>query len=249
MDDMNWNRYKYRQLAQEACQPAQDLAKRVDILVRTAVDLGCGYGQSTKVLDEVFHEAAVTGVDRNPEIIRLARQKHPECRFVQADLMSLQGRYDLVFSNAALQWVPDHENAIWRLMKNLNEDGVLAVGFPQTKGEPLFDIFEELIQKYFPEYPVRWNALEAAEYHRILQSCASSFDYWETDYYYHGFDPEAMMDWLVNARLEPLDPDLKEETVQALAAELKERVAEAYQMDENGHILLKIHRIFFTAVR
>lgn len=65
MDDMNWNRYKYRQLAQEACQPAQDLAKRVDILVRTAVDLGCGYGQSTKVLDEVFHEAAVTGVDRN----------------------------------------------------------------------------------------------------------------------------------------------------------------------------------------
>ncbi len=68
MDIMNWNVYKYRQFAQESSQPAEDLAKRVDILVRTAVDLGCGYGQSTRALNDIFHEARVTGIDRNPEM-------------------------------------------------------------------------------------------------------------------------------------------------------------------------------------
>lgn len=248
MDDMNWNVYKYRQFAQESSQPAEDLAKRVDILVRTAVDLGCGYGQSTRALNDIFHEARVTGIDRNPEMTRLARQRHPECQFLTLDMMELQGQYDLVFSNADLQWIPDHEKAIPGLMHHLRDDGVLAVGFPDTRGEPLFDIMEELIARYFPDHS-RWNALNAADYHRILKGCSSSFDYWETDYYYSEFDPNLLMDWLVSTRLEPVQADLEEEKVQALAQELKKRVGEAYQMDENGHILVKIHRIFFTAVR
>ena len=246
---MNWNKYKYRQFAQENNQPAEDLARRVDILVRSAVDLGSGYGSSTKVLDELFHEAHVTGIDCNQDMIDLARQRHAECTFINQDMMELQGKYDLVFTNSALQWIPDHERAIPRLMMNLEDDGILAAGFPATKGEPVFDIMEELILKYFPEHPVRWNTLDAKEYHRILEGCSSSFDYWETDYYYHEFDPELLKDWLVSARLEPMKGELAEEKVQALSEELLERVKEAYEMDENGHILVKIHRIFFTAVR
>lgn len=245
---MDWSKYRLHTTAEAENQPARDLARRVDILVRKAADLGSGSGSSTRALEETFHEAKVTGMDRDPEMTRLARRRHPECTFETRDLRDLQGSWDLIFSNAALQWVPDHEQVIPQLMEHLEPDGVLAVGMPVADGEPVFEIMEELIRSNYPGLPVRDYVLDAARYRKILKDCASSWDYWETDYYYHDVDPDSLARWLVPARLEPAE-GIREEDIPRITEELTERIRQTCELDEEGCLPLRIRRIFFTAVR
>ena len=77
-------------------------------------------------------------------MIEKARALYPDLRFVQGNARTHNGRYDVLFSNVCLQWVPDHRALLPHLMRcNLNEGGVLAVQMPMNGEEPLFRIIRE----------------------------------------------------------------------------------------------------------
>lgn len=71
----------------------------------TCLDLGCGNGALTAELSARGFEAF--GMDASAEMLSLARDRHPELRFIQADAtrFSLDEPVDVVFSNAMLHWV------------------------------------------------------------------------------------------------------------------------------------------------
>ena len=130
-----WDPEKYLVFQQQRTQPAIDLAKRVaDRKPDTIADIGCGPGNSTAVLKAVFPDASsVLGIDNSAEMIERARKDHKGIDFAVASAAELSGSYDLLFSNACLQWIPDHEQLIPQLMAHLTDGGALAVQIPMNQ--------------------------------------------------------------------------------------------------------------------
>src|SRR5262245_19286848 len=125
-----WNDAQYLLFANERTRPARELLARVPLTSpRRVVDLGCGPGNSTALLRERWPEAALTGVDSSAEMLRRARQDLPDVDWITADAASFTSSepLDVLFSNALLQWLPDHASLLPALLSQLSPGGVLAI--------------------------------------------------------------------------------------------------------------------------
>src|SRR5689334_3009014 len=92
------------------------------------VDLGCGTGELTRQLADALPGSEVTGLDQSTEMLKKAAQyTNASLRFEHGDQAQLNGTWDLIFSNAALQWSEDHETLFSNLFSKLNPGGQLAV--------------------------------------------------------------------------------------------------------------------------
>jgi len=117
---MNWNSEQYLKFKSERTQPAVDLANRIKTnRSKKILDVGCGPGNSTQVLYEKFPRAYILGIDSSQDMIDAAKKNYPYMDFrlcdASKDLTELDKDFDIVFSNACIQWIPDHE----RLLKNM----------------------------------------------------------------------------------------------------------------------------------
>ena len=179
-----WDAAQYLVFERERTQPAIDLARRIaGRRVARAVDVGCGPGNSTAVLAAAFPDAKVLGVDSSPEMLDAARSAHPGLSFAHADaaggLAELPGSFDVVFSNACLQWVPDHPVLLARLMGKVAPGGVLAVQVPVNYDEPVHRIIREIVARpawrgAFPQ-PRVLHTLAPEEYFDVLSRIATDF--------------------------------------------------------------------------
>src|SRR5262245_15714366 len=116
----SWNADQYLKFADERTRPCRDLVAAIDLSsVGQLIDLGCGPGNSTSVLAEHWPEAQITGLDNATAMIDVARSAQPLHRWIVGEIaqwaMNEREQFDLVFSNAALQWVPDHASLYTRL--------------------------------------------------------------------------------------------------------------------------------------
>ena len=115
----SWDAAQYLKFGAQRTQPSRDLAARIPLeQPRKIIDIGCGPGNSTEVLRQRFPQADILGVDSSPEMIRAAAQAHPEMDF------------DVVFSNACIQWIPNHPKLLREMMQLLRPGGILAVQIP-----------------------------------------------------------------------------------------------------------------------
>lgn len=252
-----WSSEQYLKFKKQRTQPAIDLAKRIaEYCPKSVLDIGCGPGNSTAVLKKTFPEAHILGIDNSEDMINKAKQTYPDIDFMLRDITSGSdelGTYDVIFSNACLQWVPDHEALIPRLMDMLGSGGVLAVQMPMNGGETLFRIIGDVIKEPkwgFSQSNTETNeTLKPEEYFDILSSCSSSFDIWETVYYHAMPDVEAMVEWVKGTRLRPYLNALDGNTAAELEHVITERAASAYKAQKNGEIIFRFRRFFFTAVK
>lgn len=131
---MPWNPDRYHQFEQERSAPFDDLLKLVDARAGLdVVDLGCGTGELTRRLADSLPGSAVLGIDSSPEMLaRAATQARPGLRFQQEAIESVTGQWNLVFSNAAIQWVDDHLALIPRLLGMVTPGGQLVVQLPSN---------------------------------------------------------------------------------------------------------------------
>lgn len=129
---MTWNPDQYHRFKEARSAPARDLqAMLPDGPYREIVDLGCGTGEQAAALAARFPAARVLGLDSSPEMLARAREHSaPNLRFEGGTILELDGTYDLMYSNAALQWLPDHPTLLARLWPRLRPGGVLAVQVP-----------------------------------------------------------------------------------------------------------------------
>jgi trans-aconitate 2-methyltransferase len=100
------------------------------------VDLGCGTGELTRQLHEHLRASETTGLDSSDNMLGTAARFAGEgLRFLKSDIrdFAAEGELDLVFSNAALHWVPDHEALFARLTTMLAAEGQLAVQLPEME--------------------------------------------------------------------------------------------------------------------
>jgi trans-aconitate 2-methyltransferase len=129
----SWSPGQYGRFAAEREQPFWDLLAMVEPAAGAVVDLGCGTGELTRALHERTGATATVGVDSSARM--LARAPSAEgLRFAQADIRDYEPDAPLavVFSNAALQWLPGHRDLYARLRSWLAPGGQLAVQMPDN---------------------------------------------------------------------------------------------------------------------
>src|SRR5262249_28588268 len=122
-----WDAEHYLRFADARTLPAIDLLSRIALAdARRVVDLGCGPGNSTVPLQARWQNASVTGVDSSAELLTAARHDHPGIAFEQADIANWAAAElcDVIFANASLQWVGDHQRLMPRLFDQLAPGGV-----------------------------------------------------------------------------------------------------------------------------
>lgn len=250
-----WDSEQYLKFKKQRTQPAIDLVKRITIEQPGKIlDIGCGPGNSTFVLKKEFPQAYLLGVDNSENMMKAAKESYPDIDFricdVTTELDELD-TYDVIFSNACLQWIPNHAKLIPMLFHKLNQNGVLAVQIPMNDQEPLFRIMDEILSEPkwdFSSMNIETNKiLLPEEYFDILSSCTDHFDLWETVYYHNMPSVEAMVEWVKGTRLRPYLQALDQIKAESLIKEITMRTAKVCHKQKNGEIIFKFRRLFFVA--
>jgi trans-aconitate 2-methyltransferase len=134
-----WDPDQYERFKAERTRPFWDLVALVQPLPGgRIVDLGCGTGELTKELHRHLGASETVGIDTSATMLERAKPFAGDgVRFEQGDIAMWEPEpYDLVFSNAALHWLPDHQRLLTRLTEALPTGGQLAVQVPANTDHP-----------------------------------------------------------------------------------------------------------------
>lgn len=253
-----WNAEQYAKFIKERTLPSIDLANKINLEnPREIIDIGCGPGNSTRVLKDRFPDAHIVGADYSQNMIDKAKSQNDGIDFMLFDANNdfplLNKKFDVVFSNACIQWIPNHRELIKNMMGVLNDGGVLAVQTPMNYKEPIHRIISELStggkwKNKFDSPRIFYN-LTQSEYFDLLSEISSDFSVWETVYCHRMPSHESIMDWYKGTGLRPYLEVLSEEDAIEFENDVYEEVVRAYPIQANGEIIFRFPRFFFTAVK
>ena len=250
---MTWDPDRYLNWADHRMRPGLELLARVpDEGIVRIVDLGCGTGALTAAIVARWPDASVTGVDASAPMVERARLDHPTIDFVQADITGWEpkGKVDLIYSNAALHWLGDHEKLFARLRSWLSPRGVLAVQMPDNWWEPTHRVPAEVLESL--EWPERARTAlmedrvaSPAEYAAWVQP--AEVDAWRTTYYQHMAGEHPVWDWVTSTLLRPVLESLEGDQLDRFERLCQTQYREAYPPDEDGLTTLPFSRYFLVA--
>ena len=254
---MSWNPQQYLKFGGERLRPAHDLLARVALdAPGDIVDLGCGAGNVTALLRARWPAARIAGVDSSNDMLKRARATLPDVDWRIADIAqwSPAQPVDLIYSNAALQWLGGHASLFPRLLDCIKPGGVFAVQMPAQHDAPSHQIGYRIAESE------RWRAklqplvrrkpiLEPSEYYDIVRQHVSTLDMWFTEYVQalSGDNPvvEFTKGSFVGAWLAALDDQEKV----AFENEYRAAIVAAYPPRANGITLFPFRRFFLVAQR
>ena len=208
---MPWNPDLYHKFQAERSAPFYDLLSLVDVLPNLKIiDLGCGSGELTHQLADKLPNSHVTGLDTSTQMLdKAASFARPRLVFQQGDQSTLTGEWDLIFSNAALQWSENHAELIPYLFDKLAPGGQIAVQVPsnhnhishqiyrETAEEDMFKFILQGFQRYSP-------VLTIDNYSRVLFNCgAEQINVFEKIYPHVLENSDAVVEWISGTALVP----------------------------------------------
>ena len=247
-----WNPSQYLKFDEERTQPCRDLIHRISLNdVRRVIDLGCGPGNSTQMLADRWPDADISGLDNSQEMIAAARLNRPQIRWVFGDISTWNAdgrdRPDLVFSNAALHWVPDHRVVYPRLLDSTA--GALAVQIPANFDGPAHCLMQEMAtstywRSAFRQLP-QFYSHTPAFYYDLLWPLASRLDIWQTEYIHILPGADSVVEWFKGTGMRPYLNALNSDEDRAqFTAEYTMGIRERFQPQSDGRVLLPFRRTF-----
>jgi trans-aconitate 2-methyltransferase len=252
-----WDAEQYLKFEQERARPFLDLLVHVRReRVSRAADLGCGAGNLTRTLADRWPAAAVVGVDNSPEMLAKAKPLAIPGRlaFLQADIAHWRSAepLDLVVSNAALQWVGNHEQLLPALARMLAPGGTLAVQMPKMDGMPARRVIAEVASSARWRDRLQGVGLQPGSvqplvwYAQLLRGVGMAVDAWETTYVHILTGSDPVVEWMKGTALRPLldclGPGERADFLAELGAELQ-----AVYRPVNGETFFPFPRIFLVA--
>lgn len=254
----SWDPDVYERYKTYRDRPALDLMVQIPAFGFAEIwDLGCGTGEHAALLAARHSGARVHGLDSSPDMLAAARRRAADVDWVLGSVEEWTPDVapDLVFSNAALQWLPDHETLFPRLVRALASGGVLACQMPMAYETEHHRILRETAGQG------PWASLTASarlirptpcmhDYYGWLAPLCVDIDLWTTTYLHalEGDDP--VVDWMAGTGLRPYldaltDPALREAFLDAF----RTRIAQAFPPREDGVTLFPFPRLFLVATR
>jgi trans-aconitate 2-methyltransferase len=251
---MPWDPDLYHQFQSQRSAPFDDLLKLLHIRPNlTVVDLGCGTGELTLRLADALPASDVLGLDLSDKMLeRAAQYARPGLLFESGDQARLAGSFDLIFSNAALQWSENHPALLANLYGCLADGGQLAVQVPSNHMHISHRIIREVagqepfrsaLNDYIRQAPV----LAIEEYAQLLfELGAQDITVFEKVYPHVLENSDAVVDWISGTALVPyferLDEATRDEFVLAIRARMKMELS-------SEPVFYPFKRTFFSAVK
>jgi trans-aconitate 2-methyltransferase len=253
-----WDPAQYERFKTYRDRPALDLMVQIpgDLQPREIWDIGCGTGEHAALLALRHPAAHAHGLDSSGEMLAVARARPGQVEWVQGDIAAFAPPIppDLIFSNAALQWLPDHGALFPRLVSALAPGGVFACQMPMTFEQSWHVQMREAAaagpwaEKIGGVRSVQ-PLLTPAQYYSALSPLAE-VDIWSTTYLHvlEGEDP--VVEWMKGTGLRPylqgLDSDAERE---AFLDAYRARVETEFPKQPDGTTLFPFPRLFIVARR
>lgn len=251
--NQDWDSDQYIKYEEERTRPSRDLISRIKINPNTILDIGCGPGNSTYQLKKAFPKSDLIGIDNSDNMLKKATETYPNIKFEKCDVpigLKKMGGFDLVFSNACLHWIPNHKMLFSKIADVVNTGGILAVQIPLTQKAPFYKALDEL--KSMP----KWEKINSVSpFHNsapdviydILTEHYKNITMWETTYYHFLPNHESVTEWYKGSGLRAYLNVLETYEREKLINELNEMIKRDYPIQNDGKIILKMPRLFFTA--
>ena len=249
-----WDPERYRLFESERFAPFDDLLALVTVRdgIR-AVDLGCGTGELTERLADRLPGSDVVGIDTSEEMLARARARARDgLRFRVGAIEDERGRYDLIFSNAALHWCEDHRSLLRRLYGMLEPSGQLVAQFPAQRRPDSYAAIvdvagEEPFASALGGWTQPWPVLSLEHYATLFWELGASGAVTLEKVYPHVLaGADAVLKWqsgsVLLAYRERLDAATFERFTQALLRRLRERFGA-------GPVFFGFRRAFVAATR
>lgn len=255
---MSWNAEQYLRFGEHRVRPVLDLIAAIDMAAPgRVVDLGCGPGNATMMLRKRWPDCELTGLDNDPAMLAKARTDYPGERWIDGDIAvwadnKTGDRFDLVFTNAALQWLSDHAALFPQMMGAVAPGGVFACQMPRNFAAPSHRLLRETMKDArwrdrFAGY-TQWDPVaDPSAYYDWLRPRASSVDIWETEYLQMLSGEDAVLEWVKGTALVPVRNALDAFEYADFTARYGQRLREAYPRRADGATLLPFRRLFMAA--
>lgn len=254
---VSWNPEQYLTFGNERLQPALDLLMHISLKKPKLIyDLGCGPGTVTTIIKDKWSQAKIIGVDSSKEMLDRARKLNSDINWVEDDITSWKPDQisDLIFSNATLHWLDNHETLLPTLMDYLQTKGILAIQMPNNFTEPSHQSIYQTVkngswyEKLMPllrEKPV----LDVADYYKILTPLSSTLIMWQTTYFHvlEGQDP--VVEWTKGSVLKPFLDQLSETEKEIFLEAYTNLIRKAYPVLPDKKTIMPFNRIFIVAVK
>jgi len=223
-----WSPEQYLRFAAERRQPFADLVALVEPRPNMRiVDLGCGTGELTRELHESLSAEETVGVDSSETmLLKAGHFEGAMLRFEKGDIEAFvtERPYDLIFSNAALHWVPDHENLLVRLTNFLAMDGQIAIQMPANDSHPSHGIAAELARD-FGIAPRRDFVLPIEQYAELLHRLGYKCQHVRMQVYGHLLpSADDVVEWVRGALLTHYQSLLPAERFEEFLGEYRKRL-------------------------
>lgn len=251
-----WDPVQYARYADQRNRPFHELIARIGATDPAhVVDLGCGNGSLTATLTERWPRASVLGVDSSAEMLAGADSvAGPRLRFERGAIEDWRpvAPVDVLLSNAALQWVPDHLERLSGLVRTVRPGGWLAFQVPGNGDAPSHTILADLRRS------ARWrdrlgagagrfpDTHDPAAYLDRLARLGCAVDAWETTYAHvlSGRDP--VLEWVRGTALRPVLAMLSPADAADFEADYGAALRAAYPSAPYGTVV-PFRRVFVVA--
>lgn len=230
--ESSWDPDQYPRFAREREQPFFDLCSLLETVESpTVVDLGCGDGRLTAELHRRLGAARTTGIDSSPTMLDSARGRAgDQLRFVPGDLSTWHGEgVDIVLSNAALHWVPDHAAVLGRWRDSLAPGGQLAVQMPTNADHPSHEVVAALAAEWLgagaPPDPVVEHVMAPEWYAQTLYDLGMERQHVRMQVYGHLLGSTAdVVEWTKGTSLTRFKPLLEADRYERFVDEYRRRL-------------------------
>ena len=247
-----WNADIYDRFGKERLQPSIDLVNRIsDKNFNRILDVGCGTGMSTAALAANWSSAEIIGVDLSEEMLQKARENLTLVSFFQRDcskpLLDM-GTFDLIFSNAFLQWIPNQEEFISNSFDMLSKGGIFAAQIPLFDEMPASICIANAVNALSDYFTAAAKPVSRSpsEYYEIMSKHAEKVTIWVTDYYHEMESQEKILDFLKGTALHPYMDMMNDEEQNKFLNAVLNNLKVSYPCQQNRKVLFPFKRLFIV---
>lgn len=259
-----WDPGQYLRYGGHRLRPAIELFQRVDLEAPVRCwDIGCGNGEIARAMTERWPAAQVVGLDASAEMLTKAKAQagSDKVDWHQADITTWEpgAPADLIYTNATLQWLSDHETLFPRLMQCVAPGGVFAAQMPLSWGQTSHRLLRKVLNegnggKGFGTEALRQGVarkwVDAPEvYYDRLRPHASNIDIWDMTYLQELSGEDPVLEWVKGSALRPILTELGAEMAEQYLAEYGAALRDAYPRRADGTTLFPFSRLFMVATR
>ena len=229
-----WDPDRYERFERERAQPFFDLLDGIETAPGGRVlDLGCGTGTLTHELHDRTGAASTLGIDRSDSMLAKARPS-AGLTFEHHDIATFEppAPFDIVFSNAALQWLPDHDDLYARVSRWVAPSGLLAVQMPANQHHPSHVIAREIAENEFGIDPRGTSVLRPDHYAALLYRLGFHAPRVRLNVYIHELESrEDVVEWVAGTLLNVYRARLSDDDFERFAARHREALLDVLPDD------------------